>query len=198
MAAIPTLRLTHGQMLWAIALGREPGPEVRDKARYLRQLGIPRPAGTGPGKGQRLIYDFDDLALVGFGLLALGEGFRPRVLVEHLVTLRARMIEAIRGIWTELDADYVTQPWVMMRGRGGILRAEPYYLRLHGRRRGEMAGIEIVKGQGDATSPLMVPYEVIPGEPPAKLFQVDYWLPQWVAWALESPEQPRGRQIIEA
>lgn len=197
MASIPPLELTHGQLLWAIALGREPGPEVRDKARYLRQLGVPRPAGTGPGKGQRVVYDFDDLALVGFGLLALGEGYRPRVLVEHLVTRRASMVEVIRTIWTELDDDYVTGPWVTLRGQGAIVLDEPYYLRLHGRARGVMAGIDIVRGQGDAASPLITPFELIPGEAPAKLFQVDYWLPQWVAWARKAPEQPRGRQIID-
>ncbi len=196
MAAIPNLELTHGQMLWAIAFGREPGSEVYDKARYLRQLGIPRLPGTGPGKGQRLIYGFDDLALVGFGLLALGEGYRPRVLVEQMVTGRAALVGALRAAWADYTEEFVNGPWVKRRGMSMIGRAEPWYLRLHGRARGQMAGIEIVQGQGDETSPAMIPYEVIPGEAPAKLFAIDYWLPQWVAWASGAPPQPRGRQTL--
>ena len=196
MATIPDLSLTHGQLLWAIAFGRDPSSEVADKARYLRQLGIPRPPGSGPGKGQRIVYGFDDLALVGFGLLALGEGYRPRVLVEQMVTGRADLVNHFHAAWDDYPNEFVNEGWVKTRGKSGVMRGEPWFIRLHGRARGQMAGVEIVRGQGNETSPGLIPSEVIPGEAPAKLFMIDYWLPQWVAWAREAPAQPRGRQIL--
>jgi hypothetical protein len=196
VAIIPNLELTHGQMLQAIAFGREPGAEVRDKARYLRQLGIPRPPGAGPGKGQRVVYGFDDLALVGFGLLALGEGYRPRVLTELMAHGRVELVGYIRAAWTNYTEEFVNGAWTKMRGKSLTTLAEPWYLRLHGRAGKQMAGIELVQGRGDDASSAVVPYEVIPGEAPAKLFEIDYWLPQWVAWACAAPPQPRGRQIV--
>ncbi len=193
---IPNLELTHGQMLQAIAFGREPGAGVRDKARYLRQLGIPRPPGAGPGKGQRIVYGFDDLALVGFGLLALGEGYRPRVLTELMAHGREELVGHIHSAWTGYTEDFVNEPGFKNLGKSMTTLAEPWYLRLHGRAGRQMAGIELVQGRGDETSPVVVPYEVIPGEAPAKLFEIDYWLPQWVAWARSAPPQPRGRQSV--
>lgn len=193
-SVVPDLRLTHGQLLWAVSLGREPSEEVRDRGRYLRQLGIPRPVTQPVGRGHHLVYGFDDLALVGFGLLGLSEGFRPRALTEYLVDQRDRMLAAFRYVWTELAESVLDESWVKMRGRSMPLVAEPFYLRLHGRARGEMAGIELVKGNGTDTSPHLIPYEVIPGETPEKVFIIDYWLPQWVAWALEAPAPRRGRR----
>lgn len=195
---VPDLSLTHGQLLWAVSLGREPSEEVKDRVRYLRQLGIPRPKPERIGKGHRLVYGFDDLALVGFGLLGLSEGFKPGALTEYLVDQRDGLLAAFRYVWTHLNENVLDEAWVKMRGRSMPLSAEPYYLRLHGRARGQMAGIELVKGKGTETSPHLIPYEVIPGEAPEKVFIIEYWLPQWVAWALEAPTPRRGRKSATA
>jgi hypothetical protein len=143
------------------------------------------------------VYGFDDLALVGFGLLGLSEGFRPQALTEYLVDQREGMLRAFHHVWTELPDNELDQAWVKARGRIMPGRAEPYYLRLSGRGRGQMAGIELVKGEGTETSPHFIAYETIPGEAPAKVFIIEYWLPQWAAWALEAPVPRRGRTAAE-
>lgn len=195
-ATIPNLTLTHGQLLWAISLGQDPTAEVKDKVRYLRQLGIPRPTAERAGRGHHIAYGFDDLALVGFGLLGLSEGFKPRALVNYLVDLRDEFLRLIHHVWTELPGDLLEQSWVKARGREMIMREAPWYLSLHGRGRGELAGIELVQGEGSATSPHLVPYEILPGEAPAKVFEIDYWLPQWTAWAIEASTPRRGREPL--
>jgi hypothetical protein len=191
-ATLPDLQLTHGQLLWALSLGHEPSKEVQDKIRYLRQIGIPRPKAESVGRGYHITYGFDDLVLVGFGMLGLSEGFKPRALVKYLVEQRSAVLDIIREVWTLLPENLLELPWVRSRGQRKDERLEPFYLRLHGRARGAMAGIELVKGEGNEASPHLIPYETIPGEAPAKLFEIDYWVPQWVAWACDAPNLPRG------
>ena len=185
---IPSLELSLGQLLWAVSLGQEPSPEVRDRARYLALQGIPR-AGheQGPGKGQRIVYDSDDLILVGLALLALAEGYKPRVMKDYLVRQRERFLREVHTVWESLPEGILDDPDTFKRNTFSLYE-DDYYVRLSGRGRGEPADLEFVSPQ---TGP---PYmaEVMPGEEPAKVFPLKFWMPKWVGWALRAPAKTPG------
>ena len=66
--AVPEMSLSHGQVLWALARGRQPEATMVDEVRYLRQLGVPfRPAELGRGRGNRLRYRYEHLIEFGGG-----------------------------------------------------------------------------------------------------------------------------------
>jgi hypothetical protein len=185
---IPSLSLSLGQLLWAVSLGQEPSPEVRDRARYLALQGIPRPAtDPGPGRGQRIVYDFDDLILVGLALLALAEGYKPRVMKDYLVLQRDRFIGVSQVVWESLPEGILEDPDTLKRN-SFLLYEDDYYVRLSGRGRGEPAKLEFIFP--DAGPPYMA--EVMPGQEPAKVFPLKFWMPKWVAWALRAPAKNPG------
>lgn len=185
---IPSLSLSQGQLLWAVSLGQEPSPEVRDRARYLALQGIPRPASApGPGKGQRVVYDFDDLILVGLALLALAEGYKPRTMKEYLVQERRRFLVEVHSAWESLPEGMLADDDILKRN-GVVIYEDDYYVRLSGRGRGEEAKLEFILPEDGP--PYMA--EVMPGEEPAKVFSLKFWMPRWVAWALRAPAKPPG------
>jgi hypothetical protein len=191
-SSIPDLQLSHGQMLWAVALGQEPSAEARDRARYLRLLGIPRPpSGEGPGSGQRIVYGFDDLVLVGLGMLALSHGYPPRTMKDVLVDQRSQILKEIHTAWLELPADVVEDPVSTSRGKRGVLYEPEYYVSLSGLGRGKPVTLDFIQ---TSDNPLQ-PVQIIPGEAPKALFPLKHWMPQWVAWALQAPKRTRGPKV---
>jgi hypothetical protein len=185
---IPSLSLSQGQLLWAVSLGQEPSPEVRDRARYLALQGIPRPVTVpGPGRGRRIVYDFDDLILVGLALLALAEGYKPRVMKDYLVRQRERFLVDAHAVWGSLPEGILDHPDSLKRN-SVVVYEDDYYVRLSGRGRGERAELEFILP--DAGPPYVA--EVIPGEAPAKVFPLKFWMPKWVAWAMRAPTRTPG------
>lgn len=190
--SVPDLSLTHGQLLWAVSLGRDPSEEVRDRARYLRQKGIPRPnTGEGPGRGHQLTYRFDDLVLVGLGLLALADGYKPGKLSEYLVDERQRFLSIVHEAWLDLPRDILDDPDCKAPGASKILYEYEFYVRLSGRSRSEEARLDFVPMlMAPDEPPEMV--ELVPGELPAKVYPLKQWMPKWVAWARDAPDIRRG------
>lgn len=188
---IPDLHLSHGQLLWAVALGNQPSAEARDRARYLRLLGVPRPpSAKGPGSGQRIVYGFDDLVLVGLGMLALSHGYPPRTVKDVLVDQRSRLLKEVHAAWLELPADVVERPESTSRGKISTLYETEYYVSLSGHGRGKPITVDFIQTHDSPFQPV----QIIPGELPQNLFPLKRWMPQWVAWALQAPKQTRGRE----
>lgn len=190
-SSIPELELSHGQLLWAIALGNDPSAEARDRARYLRLLGIPRPpAGKGPGSGQRIVYGFDDLVLVGLGMLALSNAFPPRTIKKGLVDRRSSLLMGVHSAWLDLPADIVDDPVSISRGKKLFGYESEFYVSFSGFGRGKQSKLDFIQTSKNP----MQPVKIIPGESPEILFSLKQWMPQWVAWALRAPKQTRGRK----
>lgn len=190
-SSIPDLELSLGQMLWAVALGSEPSEQSRNRARYLRLLGIPRQGSEkGPGSGKRIVYDFDDLVLVGLGMLALSHGQPPRTMKEVLVVQRSRLLRDVHQAWLDLPADVLDDPVTISRGKSFIVYDNDFNVNLSGTGWGKASGLDFIK---IGNNPLH-PVHIIPGETPQVVFSLKQWMPQWVAWALRAPKRQRGRK----
>ena len=99
---LPQLALTHGQVMWCLAGGREPKPPLPHQVRYLRQLGIPfDESEKGQGKGVRLTYNFYEFIELGIAQEALRRGAAPRCLTMF-VDDRKRFKNAYRQAYAEL------------------------------------------------------------------------------------------------
>lgn len=190
--SLPDLALSHGQLLWAVSLGRDPSEEVRDRVRYLRLKGIPRPElAEGPGSGHQYVYTFDDLILVGLGLLALADGYKPGKLREYLVEERQRFLNIVHEAWLDLPEDILGDPVCKSRDAHSIMYEYEFYVRLSGRSRQEDGRLEFVPMLLEPNAPPEM-VELVPGELPAKLYPLKQWMPRWVAWALDAPQVRRG------
>jgi hypothetical protein len=101
---VPHFALTHGQVMWCLAGGREPKPPLPHQVRYLRQLGIPfAEAEKGQGKGVRLTYNFYEFIELGVAQEAVRRGAAPRYLTQ-LADERTRYKSVYRQVYVELAA----------------------------------------------------------------------------------------------
>src|SRR4249919_2094262 len=100
--SVPPLALSHGQVLWCLAGGKEPLPPLPDQVRYLRQLLIPfEESEMGQGRGVRLSYGFYHLIEVGIAHEGLRRRIEPRLL-KMLVDERAGFRRAYRDAYLQL------------------------------------------------------------------------------------------------
>lgn len=129
--SVPHLNLSHGQVLWCLAGGREASPPLPDQVRYLRQLGIPfAPSELGQGRGVRLSYGFYHLIEIGIAYDALRLRIPPRylaILVDDRTRYRNLYREAYRQL-AENPKLFEAPP-----GRSCSIFGEEFYLRLHDR-----------------------------------------------------------------
>lgn len=101
-ASAPHLALSHGQVLWCLAGGKEPAPPLPDQVRYLRQLGIPfEESEMGRGRGVRLAYGFYHLIELGIAHEGLRRRIQPRFLTM-LVDDRPKYRRVYRDTYLEL------------------------------------------------------------------------------------------------
>jgi hypothetical protein len=193
--AVPEMSLSHGQVLWALARGRQPEATMVDEVRYLRQLGVPfRPAELGRGRGNRLRYRYEHLIELGVALFALRRGMRPREIATLLVGNRKRLREIYRKAWSEQPEAAVASEWVKSRGRIVPVLANEIVLRLHDRYSSAPGTIELL-GQKDQIrdlSQLLVPVETYPGEEARTLLPLTRLALELAAWAQEAPELKPG------
>jgi len=102
--SVPRLALSHGQVLWCLAGGKEPTPPLPDQVRYLRQLDIPfAPHELGKGRGVRLSYGFYQLIELGIAYEGLRRRIEPRFL-KRLAEQRTQFREVYRAAYLELAA----------------------------------------------------------------------------------------------
>jgi hypothetical protein len=193
---IPKLDLSHGQVAWALSLGKPPEQKLLDQMRYLRQLGIPfTRSELGMGRGNRVRYDFDHLTEVGVGVAALRRGMTPKEIAGLLVKNR----KELRAIYREA---YLSQPngaleadWIKSRGKVVPLLEKERFLRLHDRYSDSPGKIERIR-QEEVSDPLQLfsMVERYPGEKLRTLFPLTRLTLELVAWALEAPETRTGPQ----
>ena len=101
--SVPHLDLSHGQVLWCLAGGREPPQALRDQVRYLRQLGIPfEESEQGLGRGVRLSYGYFHFIEIGVAFEALRQAVPPRLL-KMLVDDRTRYRNLYEFAYSELE-----------------------------------------------------------------------------------------------
>lgn len=86
------LRLTHGQVLWTLARGKEPSQELRESVKYLRKLGVPFSRKTlGVGRGSSVSYRFPELMELSIALLLRERGMDLRDIAFALRHLRSKL-----------------------------------------------------------------------------------------------------------
>jgi hypothetical protein len=104
-ASIPSISLSHGQLLWCLGGGRPVRKPLPDQIRYLRQIGIPYlESEEGEGRGVRVDYGFYELMEVGLACEALRQRVRPKLL-KSLVDQRPRLQSAYRKAYRQLSKD---------------------------------------------------------------------------------------------
>jgi hypothetical protein len=193
---LPKLSLTHGQVAWAISLGREPEQRLLDQIRYLRRLGVPfKESELGTGRGNRVRYRFDHLIELGVGVAALRRGMTPKDIAGLLVAHRKTLRQFYREAYLDQPDTALGADWVKSRGQYIPLLANERFLRLHDRYAEAPGGIERIRQDeiGDP-SQLFSMVERHPGEKLRTLFPLTRLVLELVAWALEAPETRPGPQ----
>lgn len=191
---IPTLSLTHGQVLWALARGRSPEPTMVDQLRYLRRLGVPfKKSELGSGTGNRVRYRYEHLIELGVALFGLQRGMRPRevakFLTEHRKYLRTIYVKA----FSEQPELATKADWVKSRGRMVPVLGYEIFLRLHDRYSNAPGRVEVV-GQNEMKnlSEFFLLKETYPGEEARTLLPLTRLVLELLAWAKEAPEIKPG------
>ena len=191
---VPTLRLTLGQLLWALSHGQEPDQILKDQVRYLRQLGIPETSSkASPGSGNRVLYDFHDLVELGIAAKGLELRFRPKDVVTAILDDRENFRKKITAAWRDLPEPALTAPWVKTRGKTIAVIQDEYYIRLHDRRSEKWGTLEFILPErlGHELSPTMLEERFPDGET-RSIIQLKQSMLPWIAWALEAPKPRRG------
>lgn len=193
--AFPDLSLTHGQLLWALSEGREPSKLLSDQARYLRQLGIPKKSvEDAKGSGNRIRYDFHDLAELGLAVAGLKLRFQPKDIKAVIDGEREGIRKAVEAAWHELPEKALEQDWIKSRGSAKAILDEELYLRLHDRRSEQWGKLDLVGPNDNLTAgrQLLDPVERMPDGQTFDLIAIKQSILPWVAWALEAPDTRTG------
>jgi hypothetical protein len=193
---LPKLSLTHGQVAWAISLGRQPEQRLLDQIRYLRRLGVPfEESELGTGRGNRVRYRFDHLIELGLGVAALRRGMAPKDITGLLVKQRKALRRFYREAYLDQPDAALNADWVKSRGQSIPLLANERFLRLHDRYSDAPGKIERMR-QDEIADPsqLFSMVERRPGEKLRTLFPLTRLVLELVAWALEAPETRPGPQ----
>lgn len=82
------MRLSFGQVAWAICYGRKPDRYTLDRLRYFRQLGIPFAPEEAQGSGNRMTYTFDHLFECGLAVECVRAGTKPSDVAKGITANR--------------------------------------------------------------------------------------------------------------
>lgn len=194
---IPELRLSQGQVLWALCEGQTPTELIEDQFRYLRQVGIPfSPGELGRGRGNRLFYGFDELIESGAALFGLKQGLKPREVATLLVGNRAEFREQYRQAFRSQPPDRIHAPWVRSRGAQRTLLVNPCFMHIHDRYSETPLEYEIIINDDHGVTDAE-PLDTVALYRDGKgrvMFPLTEKVLVWVAWALEAPEIRPGRK----
>ena len=195
---VPRLRLSFGQLSWAIARGQEPSDELKARLRYLRQLGIPvgdSEPGRAAGQGRRIEYDFYDLIETGVACEALRLRIKPKD-VQMLVRQRRACRKTYRRAYERIFPGAWDAPWIRERqAHLQVMLADEVVLRLHDRfdqAPGRLSIVGLDDLQQETGLPVGTLVEVTPGQPPAVLVSLTKVILELVTWAREAPATRPG------
>lgn len=192
---IPRLRLSHGQVAWALSLGRPPEEKLLEQLRYLRQLGIPfEQPELGGGRGKRRLYDFDHLIETGVALFGLRRGMKPNDIVACVVGNRKSLRRYCREAYLAMPDRALEAEWVKSCGLAVPKMDPEYWLRLHDRftERGKIDFLRPEEVTDLRATLTMV--ERYPGEEVRTLLPLTRLALELVAWAKEAPSTRPGPQ----
>jgi hypothetical protein len=193
-SSVPSLNLTHGQVLWALSRGTSPEQRLVDQARYLRLLGVPfRKSELGGGRGNRVRYRYEHLIELGVAVWAFERGMTPREVAKFLIEQR----KFLRPLYAKAFADQpekaIEAEWVKSRGRLVPLLGGEIFLRLHDHYSEAPGKIEMLdQSEIKSLSDFFMLAEKYPGEKTRTLLPLTRLALELVAWAREAPEVKPG------
>ena len=192
---IPPVRLSSGQLLWALSRGREPDDRLRNEVRYLRRLGVPhREDKVGQGRGNRLVYGYEDLVELGVAIHAMRHGAKAADAAKFLIGERAPLRKLFRDALAKFNDDALKDPWVKSRGKRIPLLEHDISLRLHDRYSSKPGTYELIPPSGAAGfADMLGMREVFADGQDRLLVPLTRIAIELLAWALEAPEIRPGR-----
>ena len=192
---IPKLSLSLGQVAWSLNFGQPPQRHLLDKLNYLRQLGIPFSQEKRAGRGNRVIYGYDDLIECGVALYALNNGMKPADLQKILADQRSHMRKLYRQALREQPEAALSSKWVKSRGQEIPILAKEIFLRLHDRYSDTPWRIDEIGMDDMAKEGIQSPFDLVEryiNHPSRRIVSLTRLVLQWTAWALEAPEFRTG------
>lgn len=191
---VPSLNLTHGQVLWALARGTPPEQRLIDQLRYLRLLGVPfRKSELGRGRGNRMRYGYEHLIELGVAVWALERGMKPGEVARFLIKQRKNLHSIYAKAFSDQPEQAIEAEWIKSRGRKVPLLANEIFLRLHDRYSETPGSIEQLNQPAiQSLKDLFMLAETYPGEKARTLLPLTRLALELVAWAQEAPEVAPG------
>lgn len=193
---IPRLRLSHGQVAWALSLGRPPDEKLLEQLRYFRQLGIPfDKSELGVGRGHPVRYGFDHLIETGVALFGLRRGMKPREVARFLTAERKSLRRYYRQAYLAMPEDALEDDWVKSRGRTVPRYKDELWMRMHDRYSQQPGKIDVIRSdEVKEFRDTLAMVERYPGEDFRMLLPLSRLVLELVAWAKEAPETRPGPQ----
>jgi len=196
---IDSLRLTFGQVAWALCAGTTPDQITLDRFRHLRQLGVPFAEDEqGAGSGNWQTYGFDQLIECAVGIYAIRQRFKPTDVAKIQVGDRRTLRKLARETFLSLRRPALADPWVKSRWaiKPPILGDEQF-LRLHDKVTDKSGTYDIATLEELQANPLFSFGDLVerfPNGETLPLVPLKRVMLQAVAWALDAPGTKPGPQ----
>lgn len=189
---IPKLKISFGQLAWAINFGQDVPQHKLDKLNYLRQLGIPEKATKKQqGSGNRLTYGYEDLVECGVALYALNQGMKPSDITKVLLKKRGHMKKIYRNALINHPENSLNETWVRSRGQELTMNTHDLALRLHDKYDDKSGEIDVVTMDEFAQGGVLTPLDLVERFPDGSfraLVPLSLLAMQWTYWAVHAPE----------
>ena len=187
-----SLKLSFGQVAWAISRGRTPDARTLDRLRYLRQLHVPFTEAERKGSGNRMVYRFEHLVECGLAYQGHLRRLKPLDIATAISSERKRLRALARSIFDELDpAEFhrVNDAW-----RKPLYdRMEERFVRFHDRDSQHPWTIEELTIDKVPGSERRTIFDVTREDSVTDLIPLKNCIVSWVGWALVAPETRPGR-----
>jgi hypothetical protein len=195
MDRVPKFRLSLGQLVWTLNRGQPANARLRNEVRYLRQLGVPHVEGhVGKGRGNRILYSFNELIECGVALYAIRRGMKIADAAKLLIKERVVFRRLYRAAFLEQSEEALNADWVKSRGRISTFIDEECFLRVHDRYSEKPGSYELVTpgnlAQGAEFFGMLERFE---NDNSRVLVPLKKTVLELVAWAKVAPEIRPGR-----
>lgn len=187
-----SLKLSFGQVAWAISRGRTPDARTLDRLRYLRQLHVPFTEAERKGSGNRMVYRFEHLVECGLAYQGHLRRLKPLDIAMAIGSERKRLRALARSIFDEIDpAEFrrVNDAW----RKPTYDPMQERYVRFHDRDSQHPWTIEELTIAKDPERELRTIFDVTRDDSVTDLIPLKNSIVSWVGWALVAPETRPGR-----